>query len=121
MVRSIDVSATRFGDKEALTEEEITSAPLRSLPRPSRLAEPLGLTGPAAKAAAGLGLETVGDLLEHLPHTHRDRRETRSVAALGIGEEATVAVTVRSVSVRPMRSEERRVGKECRSRWSPYH
>ena len=104
MVRGIDVSATRFGDKEALTEEEITSAPLRSLPRPSRLAEPLGLTGPAAKAAAGLGLETVGDLLEHLPHTHRDRRETRSVAALGVGEEATVAVTVRSVSVRPMRN-----------------
>src|SRR6266436_5239574 len=24
-------------------------------------------------------------------------------------------------SVRPARSEERRVGKECRSRWSPYH
>src|SRR6266702_8437321 len=23
--------------------------------------------------------------------------------------------------VRPARSEERRVGKECRSRWSPYH
>src|SRR3712207_586789 len=23
--------------------------------------------------------------------------------------------------VRPLRSEERRVGKECRSRWSPYH
>ena len=23
--------------------------------------------------------------------------------------------------VRPKRSEERRVGKECRSRWSPYH
>ena len=22
---------------------------------------------------------------------------------------------------RPVRSEERRVGKECRSRWSPYH
>ena len=46
----------------------------------------------------------MGDLLEHLPHTHRDRRETRSVAALGVGEEATVAVTVRSVSVRPMRN-----------------
>src|SRR2546430_10770326 len=25
------------------------------------------------------------------------------------------------VSVHPKRSEERRVGKECRSRWSPYH
>src|SRR2546422_248063 len=24
-------------------------------------------------------------------------------------------------SVAPVRSEERRVGKECRSRWSPYH
>ena len=24
-------------------------------------------------------------------------------------------------NVRPYRSEERRVGKECRSRWSPYH
>jgi ATP-dependent DNA helicase RecG len=87
-----------------LTPEEIRAASLRSLPRPSRLEEPLGLTGPAAKAAAGLGLETVGDLLEHLPHTHRDRREARTVASLGVGEEATVAVTVRSVSVRPMRN-----------------
>ena len=25
------------------------------------------------------------------------------------------------VSIGPFRSEERRVGKECRSRWSPYH
>ena len=24
-------------------------------------------------------------------------------------------------SIYPLRSEERRVGKECRSRWSPYH
>src|SRR3989454_12277378 len=27
----------------------------------------------------------------------------------------------RSLGVRAERSEERRVGKECRSRWSPYH
>ena len=26
-----------------------------------------------------------------------------------------------SAEVNEMRSEERRVGKECRSRWSPYH
>ena len=25
------------------------------------------------------------------------------------------------VKIAPKRSEERRVGKECRSRWSPYH
>src|SRR2546429_10006904 len=29
--------------------------------------------------------------------------------------------TVTWSAVRPDRSEERRVGKECRSRWSPYH
>src|SRR3989337_3831775 len=27
----------------------------------------------------------------------------------------------RQPSLKPTRSEERRVGKECRSRWSPYH
>ena len=98
------MAVTRFGESETLTAEEIKAAPLRSLPKPSRLATPLELTDKAAKAAAGLGIETVGDLLEHLPHTHRDRRETRSVAALGIGEEATVAVSVRSVTVKPMRN-----------------
>ena len=35
---------------------------------------------------------------------------------LGILEAVTIIVTLL-----PMRSEERRVGKECRSRWSPYH
>src|SRR2546426_783574 len=29
--------------------------------------------------------------------------------------------TTYAVSITPSRSEERRVGKECRSRWSPYH
>src|SRR6516164_11134397 len=29
--------------------------------------------------------------------------------------------TVGRVEIGPARSEERRVGKECRSRWSPYH
>src|SRR2546425_6323465 len=28
---------------------------------------------------------------------------------------------IRSVMIKQKRSEERRVGKECRSRWSPYH
>ena len=34
----------------------------------------------------------------------------------------TVVRTARSAVIKDgMRSEERRVGKECRSRWSPYH
>ena len=53
-------------------------APLRSLPRPSRLAE-LGLKRKTRDAADALGLETVGDLIEHLPREHEDRRETRRV------------------------------------------
>ncbi len=47
-----------------------------------------------------LGLHTVGDLLEHLP---RDRREARAVARLRVGEQATVAVQVRSIAGRPVR------------------
>ena len=44
-------------------------------------------------------------------------------------DETTIEVTfckgrptaINSISLSPVRSEERRVGKECRSRWSPYH
>ena len=41
------------------------------------------------------------------------------VAGLGIGDQVEAEwVTLTGASYR---SEERRVGKECRSRWSPYH
>ena len=66
------------------------------------------LPGGAGKALAALGIETVGDLLEHLPHAHRDRRDVRQVAELALGEEATVAVAVRSVTVKPMRNRRRK-------------
>ena len=42
-----------------------------------------------------------------------------SVAVLG--DDDFRDPTIRSVGVVIFRSEERRVGKECRSRWSPYH
>src|SRR2546430_17231869 len=32
-----------------------------------------------------------------------------------------LGVTIQLFTSHPARSEERRVGKECRSRWSPYH
>ena len=37
-----------------------------------------------------------------------------------VGMFAAVLAVISQISL-PMRSEERRVGKECRSRWSPYH
>ena len=39
-------------------------------------------------------------------------------AAMATARRVAVAL---KVAVQPDRSEERRVGKECRSRWSPYH
>ncbi|HEY6779280.1 MAG TPA: ATP-dependent DNA helicase RecG, partial [Thermoleophilaceae bacterium] len=100
--------ATLFASREELTRDDALAAPVRSYPRPIRLAEPVSLRGAAGKALATLGIETVGDLLEHLPHSHRDRRDVRPVADLGVGEEATVAVGVRGVTVRPMRDRRRK-------------
>src|ERR1044071_2312674 len=48
-----------------------------------------------------------------------DRRDLHSQPTIVDGEKVKEALRrLRSLDVR---SEERRVGKECRSRWSPYH
>ncbi|HTU78706.1 MAG TPA: ATP-dependent DNA helicase RecG [Solirubrobacteraceae bacterium] len=89
-----------FASTRALSRGELTRAPVR-WPRPSRLDAPLQL--PAKRVAAGmatLGVHTVGALLEHLPS---DRREARTIAALAVGEQATLAVQVRSIAARPVR------------------
>src|ERR671922_311754 len=96
--------ATLFASRDELARDAALAAPLRSYPRPSRLTEPVSLRGGAGKALVALGIETVADLVEHLPHSHRDRRDVRLVADLGVGEEATVAVGVRRVTVKPMRA-----------------
>ncbi len=56
-----------------------------------------------AAAAAELGIETVGDALLHVPHSHRDRAEPRQLSNLRIGEQATVEVEVRSACLRRTR------------------
>jgi ATP-dependent DNA helicase RecG len=91
---------TAFADTRELTPEELASAPIR-YPSPGQLERRLKLSGAkAAQGAAGLGLTTVGDLLEHLP---RDRREARSVSELIEGETATIIVEVRRIAARPVR------------------
>jgi ATP-dependent DNA helicase RecG len=91
----------------------LAAVPLRSVPRPSRLAAPLrslrGAGPRLAAAAAEIGLETVGDLLWHVPHGYRDRAQVRPAAELRTGEEATVLVEVRSTRVRPTRRRNLRI------------
>jgi Ca2+-binding EF-hand superfamily protein len=66
------------------------------------------------KLDAGFSGNEVFALFDH------DRRGTLDVAALNHGIQR-LGLTLTAAEVRAMRSEERRVGKECRSRWSPYH
>ena len=47
--------------------------------------------------------------------TKRYKRRKRNLKKL------TLAILLFFIIFRGVRSEERRVGKECRSRWSPYH
>ena len=52
------------------------------------------------------------------------RARTPAYATSGSAAADLCAVLDEPLTVQPMqrvRSEERRVGKECRSRWSPYH
>jgi ATP-dependent DNA helicase RecG len=89
-----------FAGERALSYEELLAARLH-WPRPARLHEPLELPhGKLAEGMRALGLSTVGELLEHLP---RDSRESRTIAELRPGEQATVAVQVRSIAARPVR------------------
>ena len=95
-----------LGSGAEQTRAALLDAPVAS-PRPGRLALPLttmeGVGPAAARNAAKLGIESVGDLLGHLPFDHRDYERTRTVSELAIGEEATVSVRVRSCRVRPTR------------------
>src|SRR5256885_17157213 len=79
----------------------ITCSPVRehfrSMP-PQRFAVPSEVPGLAARRIAA-------DILDGVLHKHRTLDEQLD------GSAAHPA----------LRSEERRVGKECRSRWSPYH
>jgi ATP-dependent DNA helicase RecG len=89
-----------FASKQGLSRGEMTGAPVR-WPRPSRLEAPLEpAPGKMAEGLDALGLRTVGELLEHLPNSSR---EARTVAALRADEPVTVAVRVRTISMRAVR------------------
>src|SRR6266498_3396746 len=92
-----------------------------------------GRAGTVARPLKGtvdlLGGGAVADLAEQ--HAARDRQDTVVTGGAergGVKRPWSDATTNRSgnTTISPWsppssRSEERRVGKECRSRWSPYH
>jgi ATP-dependent DNA helicase RecG len=94
-----------FAGASELTKAQLRDAPLR-WPRPSVLdvsLEVLEGVGPKlSEAAAEAGLRTVGDLLFHVPHSHRNR-EIVEVASLEPGRRATVLVEVLGNTPRPFR------------------
>ena len=60
--------------------------------------------GPAtARRAAGIGINDIGDLAEHLPSRYLSYDSARPVSALADGEEATIRVTLDSIAVVPTR------------------
>ena len=92
---------TAFASLEDLPDDALRAAGPPRYPRPSRLRTPLEVSpAKAAAAAERLGLDTVGDLLEHLP---RDRQSARTIGELAAEETATVIVEVRSITSRPVR------------------
>ena len=100
--RTIDgCHPTAFATSDPLSDDDLHAAGPPRYPRPSRLAEPLTVKPPKAAAAAErLGLQTVGELLEHLPRDRRTRARSSSSSA---GETATVVVEVRSITSRSVR------------------
>ncbi len=96
-----------FATNERQSRKRLRSAALRSAPRPSVLGASLTTlrgAGPRlAAAAAEIGIETLGELLLHVPHNYRDLSAPRRLSELRIGEQATVEVEVRSVRLRRTR------------------
>ncbi len=97
-----------FATGAPLGRDELLAAPLRSSPRPSILDAPITTlkgAGPKLSAAAAeIGIGSLGDLLRHLPHSHRDRADPVGLGQLKLGEEATVEVKVAGrVKLRPTR------------------
>src|SRR5256885_15316295 len=84
-----------------------------------RLRGASGASGaPAASDAGGAGGLPDGDTRNT---AHTITRCDRTLAIALSPAQRSLWLTWRLEPASPARSEERRVGKECRSRWSPYH
>ena len=87
-----------------------------------------GKIGEKLKIATGcdfhLNPENLGSLRKDAPHYCINQRDFLLLEFNEFSIPPSMDQTLHEIQlagVQPVRSEERRVGKECRSRWSPYH
>ena len=123
----------RLVDQLAQFLEDVPRGPVTRGESPSAVRQALDLSGPLPESGMDPGalLERTARLLfEHSLFNGHPRffgYITAAPAPIGILGDflaAAVNANVGAWSLSPAateRSEERRVGKECRSRWSPYH
>jgi ATP-dependent DNA helicase RecG len=101
------MTATRPQTGFASVDQPASWPAPRSRPRPELLELPLdtlaGVGQTIRKRLARLGLETVGDLLEHAPFRYEPAAPERRIAELLAEEEAAIAGEVRRVSSRRAR------------------
>ncbi len=102
-----DSAPIAIGTAEPLDRAALRAAPLRAERSRGRLAAPLTElrgVGPKLAAAAGrIGITTLAELIEHVPHSYRDRAAATEISELRLGEEATIVVEVRAARLRPTR------------------
>src|SRR3989449_9848666 len=72
-------------------------------------------------------IKDVADLYELTPaqllklEGFAEKSAQQLVDAIQASKQQPLSTLLHALGIRHVRSEERRVGKECRSRWSPYH
>lgn len=98
---------TRGFAGEEVSRRDLLDAHLRSIPSPGRLCfglrELSGVGSKTAEAAERIGIEDLGDLIEHYPHSYGLDEGVIPIAQLADGVTATLQVEVRSASSRPTR------------------
>ena len=96
-----------LAESEAAALGDLAAVSLRSARVYSLLDSPIdslrGIGPKVTEACEGLGLRTLGDLIEHVPHSYRDRADAVAISELKIGQEATVLAEVRAARLRPTR------------------
>src|SRR5256885_3733879 len=94
-----------FQAEDGIRDYKVTEVQTCALPIWCRW--PIPSRAPPCRAGPSEPQHSLGVLVEDFLHD--------------VGRQAELVPLAQQPSVRKARSEERRVGKECRSRWSPYH